>query len=196
MSECSFNEYQEVFVAGYLGDSGHPGIRLSTYFPDRARLAGAIEIEFSNTESLVQGSLLNSRHWTPYKTALIKQTCSPFYLLIITTTPFPSIDCKFIHHGPEYTYRGDPKGMKRVSVCQYFARLLGHSWQMREELLQSFMSGKMRPISYRKEQLSRLAHMVQDHIDEFRHALNSDLGRSQLEADLCAAFACNLSFRY
>ncbi|THH26924.1 hypothetical protein EUX98_g7260 [Antrodiella citrinella] len=55
--------------------------------------------------------------------------------------------------------------------------------KLREELLQGFMSGKMRPIPYRKEQIAKLAYMVQDNIDDFRAALASDLGRNELEAD-------------
>lgn len=55
---------------------------------------------------------------------------------------------------------------------------------MREELRQGFTSGKMRPLPYRKEQIARLVYMVQDHADEFRQALASDLGRDALDADL------------
>ncbi|TCD64862.1 hypothetical protein EIP91_003566 [Steccherinum ochraceum] len=55
--------------------------------------------------------------------------------------------------------------------------------KIREELHRTFMSGKMRPISYRKEQLARLAYMIHEHADEFREALTADLGRSALETD-------------
>ena len=46
------------------------------------------------------------------------------------------------------------------------------------------MSGKMRPLPYRKEQIAKLAYMVQDHIEDFRQALAADLGRNQLDSDL------------
>ena len=57
---------------------------------------------------------------------------------------------------------------------------------MREELLKGFMSGKMKPLAYRKEQIAKLAYMVHDNADEFRQAMSSDLGRDFLETDLCA----------
>ncbi|TCD64858.1 hypothetical protein EIP91_003562 [Steccherinum ochraceum] len=55
--------------------------------------------------------------------------------------------------------------------------------KIREELQQSFLAGKMRPISYRREQIAKLAHMVSDHQEEFTQAMNADLGRSATEAD-------------
>ncbi|KAH8101207.1 NAD-aldehyde dehydrogenase [Cristinia sonorae] len=55
--------------------------------------------------------------------------------------------------------------------------------KMREVLKHGFLSGKLRPVSARKEQILRLAYMIEDHADEFRHALALDLGRGPLEAD-------------
>ncbi|TCD61558.1 hypothetical protein EIP91_008249 [Steccherinum ochraceum] len=54
---------------------------------------------------------------------------------------------------------------------------------LRDELRRGFASGKTKPIAYRKEQLARLAYMVQENRDAFHEAMTSDLGRGTLEND-------------
>jgi aldehyde dehydrogenase (NAD+)/aldehyde dehydrogenase (NAD(P)+) len=50
------------------------------------------------------------------------------------------------------------------------------------ELRQGFLSGKLRPIAYRKYQILQLAYLLQDNSQRFQDALAADLGRPPLEA--------------
>ncbi|MCJ1375078.1 hypothetical protein MMC20_006312 [Loxospora ochrophaea] len=51
-----------------------------------------------------------------------------------------------------------------------------------EELRSSFIAGKTRPIAWRKAQLKRFWHMIDDHEAELRDALFLDIGKPKFEA--------------
>ena len=61
------------------------------------------------------------------------------------------------------------------------------STQIHAELQKTFKTGKTRPIAFRKEQLAQLAHLLKDNEQRFREALKADLGRPEVESDLCVA---------
>ncbi|EIM88943.1 NAD-aldehyde dehydrogenase [Stereum hirsutum FP-91666 SS1] len=55
---------------------------------------------------------------------------------------------------------------------------------IREELKQSFKTGKTKSIAFRKEQLLALAYLVRDNATLFEEALEKDLGRPRIETTL------------
>ncbi|CCM02302.1 uncharacterized protein FIBRA_04392 [Fibroporia radiculosa] len=55
--------------------------------------------------------------------------------------------------------------------------------QVHEGLKKAFRSGKTRPIAFRKTQLLKLCHLVQDNLQRFKDALLADLGRPANETD-------------
>ncbi|PWN49451.1 aldehyde dehydrogenase [Violaceomyces palustris] len=50
------------------------------------------------------------------------------------------------------------------------------------DLRATFLTGKTRPIEYRKNQLKQLAYMLKDHTDDFVESIRKDLGRSRFES--------------
>ena len=57
--------------------------------------------------------------------------------------------------------------------------------QIHAELQATFKTGKTRPIAFRREQLAQLCHLLKDNESRFREALKEDLGRPEIESDLC-----------
>ncbi|KAH9840998.1 aldehyde dehydrogenase [Rhodofomes roseus] len=55
--------------------------------------------------------------------------------------------------------------------------------QIHQSLKQAFASGKSRDIHWRKQQILKLWHLVEDNLDGFRKALFDDLGRAPEESD-------------
>jgi len=53
--------------------------------------------------------------------------------------------------------------------------------QIHKELTATFLSGKTRPIAFRKEQIKKLGFLVQDNEQAFADALRKDLGRPEGE---------------
>lgn len=51
-------------------------------------------------------------------------------------------------------------------------------------LKDTFRSGKLRSISFRRAQLAQLAYLLQDNYEAFQHALFQDFGKHPLEANL------------
>ncbi|KAG8947661.1 hypothetical protein FRC04_010595 [Tulasnella sp. 424] len=51
-----------------------------------------------------------------------------------------------------------------------------------EHLKATFNSGRLRPLDYRKQQLLRLVHLIEDNAHRFEEAFRLDLGRHTLEA--------------
>lgn len=56
--------------------------------------------------------------------------------------------------------------------------------QIHALLKQSFTSGKLRDISFRKTQLAQLAYLLQDNHKAFQESLARDFGKHRLEANL------------
>ncbi|KAG8915786.1 hypothetical protein FRC01_003509, partial [Tulasnella sp. 417] len=57
--------------------------------------------------------------------------------------------------------------------------------QIRDRVKATFASGRLRPLQYRKEQLLRLAHLIEDNYTRFEEAYKLDLGRHKLEVTAC-----------
>ncbi|KZT03863.1 aldehyde dehydrogenase [Laetiporus sulphureus 93-53] len=55
--------------------------------------------------------------------------------------------------------------------------------KIHQGLKAAFATGKSKPIAFRKKQLLRLLHLVDDNISRFREALLSDLGRPHAESN-------------
>ncbi|KAG9036113.1 hypothetical protein FS837_001757 [Tulasnella sp. UAMH 9824] len=56
---------------------------------------------------------------------------------------------------------------------------------IRDHVKATFDSGRLRPLQYRKEQLLRLAHLIEDNYTRFEEAYKLDLGRHKLEVTAC-----------
>ena len=61
------------------------------------------------------------------------------------------------------------------------------------ELRAGFKSGRTKSITYRKEQLAQLAYLLKDNEQRFRDALKADLGRPEMESDMCVLVFSRLS---
>ena len=53
--------------------------------------------------------------------------------------------------------------------------------QVRDELVETFASGKTLSLEYRKQQLAQLGYMLQENDKAFEDAIFADLGRSPFE---------------
>ena len=52
---------------------------------------------------------------------------------------------------------------------------------MYDDVKAAWETGRLRPISYRKQQLAQLAYMMEDNKDRIYAALTADLGRPKQE---------------
>ncbi|KAG8948195.1 hypothetical protein FRC00_008752, partial [Tulasnella sp. 408] len=57
--------------------------------------------------------------------------------------------------------------------------------QIRDHVKATFDAGRLRQLQYRKEQLLRLAHLIEDNYTHFEEAYKLDLGRHKLEVTAC-----------
>ncbi|KAG9045869.1 hypothetical protein FS837_005537 [Tulasnella sp. UAMH 9824] len=69
---------------------------------------------------------------------------------------------------------------RTTSVLQYTS--IDEIPKIREHLKATYNSGRLRPLEYRKQQLLRLVHLLEDNHAVFAEAFKVDLGRHALEA--------------
>ena len=50
---------------------------------------------------------------------------------------------------------------------------------------ETFLSGKTRAIAFRKSQILAVGYMLKDNEQRFKDAMKHDLGRPELETELC-----------
>ncbi|KDQ58413.1 hypothetical protein JAAARDRAFT_128720, partial [Jaapia argillacea MUCL 33604] len=55
--------------------------------------------------------------------------------------------------------------------------------QIHSDLRKGFLSGKLKSMTYRKQQILNLAYLLKDNIERFQKAFEADLGRAALESD-------------
>lgn len=56
--------------------------------------------------------------------------------------------------------------------------------QIRDVARRAFLSGKAKPLSFRKEQIAQVGHLIKDNEDRLKDAIKTDIGRHPVETDL------------
>ena len=83
--------------------------------------------------------------------------------------------------------RGARNGYLLTRSCHFIY------FQIHRDLREVFRTGKTRSVAFRKQQLLNLCYLVEDNWEQFKDALQSDLGRPREEAEVYVHLSCSVS---